>query len=202
MKNFYHELPLGYKAFKVIDAKDKKTILFFNFAAILMMALAAFPFIVLKPVDLSTDLLLPFILVLVTGMISYILFHELTHGLVYKFYTKQKLTFGLTLTVAFCGVPHVYVSKKVSLIAVLAPFVIYSVVLIPILLFMPANSIYLAFIFIFAMHFGGCVGDLYVALVLLRCKGNLLVNDTGPKQTFYRFEDHYDRTSLSSTMEI
>lgn len=195
MERFYEELPLGYKEFKVIDAKDKKTILLFNFAAILMMALAAFPFIIFKPVELTTDLLLPFILVLVTGMITYIILHELTHGLVYKFYTKQKLTFGLTLTVAFCGVPHIYISKKVSLIAVLAPFVIYSVVLIPILILMPANLIYLAFIFIFAMHFGGCVGDLYVTLILLRLKGNILMNDTGPKQTFYQLEEHNDSSN-------
>ena len=42
-------------------------------------------------------------------------------------------------------------------------------------------------LFMFAMHFGGCVGDLWVAYYLLfkhRDK-KILVNDTGPKQTFY-----------------
>jgi len=45
MKNYYHELPLGYKKIKVIDAKNRKTILLFNLAAILMLALAVFSLI-------------------------------------------------------------------------------------------------------------------------------------------------------------
>jgi len=191
MENFYYELPLGYEKFKVIDAKDKKTIIWFNLIAIFMMIIGALPFIALKPVAfIGIDLFLPFILVMILGMIAYIVLHELTHGLVYKIYTKQKLTFGFTLTVAFCGVPNIYVSKKISLLAVLAPFVIYSIILIPILILITPNLIYLAFIMLFAMHFGGCVGDLYVTYILLKSKGKVLMNDTGPKQTFYRLEEN------------
>ncbi|MDD4184002.1 MAG: DUF3267 domain-containing protein [Candidatus Izemoplasmatales bacterium] len=191
MENYYHELPEGYKAIKTIDAKDKKTIIWFNLVAIIMMVIAALPFLVLKPVDMSNrDMYIPFVLIVSIGMIAYIILHELTHGLIYKIYTKQKLTFGLTLFVAFCGVPNIYVSKKVSLVSVLAPFVLYSVILIPTLILMPANYLYLAFIIIFAVHFGGCVGDLYVTNVLLKLKGKILMNDTGPKQTFYQLDEN------------
>ena len=191
MENYYHELPEGYKAIKSIDAKDKKTIIWFNLVAIIMMVIAALPFLVLKPVDMSNrDMYIPFVLIVSIGMIAYIILHELTHGLIYKIYTKQKLTFGLTLFVAFCGVPNIYVSKKVSLVSVLAPFVLYSVILIPTLILMPANYLYLAFIIIFAVHFGGCVGDLYVTNVLLKFKGKVLMNDTGPKQTFYQLDEN------------
>jgi hypothetical protein len=191
MENYYHELPEGYKAIKSIDAKDKKTIIWFNLVAIIMMVIAALPFLVLKPVDMSNrDMYIPFVLIVSIGMIAYIILHELTHGLIYKIYTKQKLTFGLTLFVAFCGVPNIYVSKKVSLVSVLAPFVLYSVILIPTLILMPANYLYLAFIIIFAVHFGGCVGDLYVTNVLLKLKGKILMNDTGPKQTFYQLDEN------------
>ncbi len=51
MGNYYKELPSGYKEIKVIDAKNKKTIVIFNVVAILMMVLAAFPFLLLKPVE-------------------------------------------------------------------------------------------------------------------------------------------------------
>jgi len=191
MENYYHELPEGYKAIKSIDAKDKKTIIWFNLVAIIMMVIAALPFLVLKPVDMSNrDMYIPFVLIVSIGMIAYIILHELTHGLIYKIYTKQKLTFGLTLFVAFCGVPNIYVSKKVSLVSVLAPFVLYSVILIPTLILMSANYLYLAFIIIFAVHFGGCVGDLYVTNVLLKLKGKILMNDTGPKQTFYQLDEN------------
>lgn len=190
MEKYYNELPSGYKAYKVIDATNKKTIIWLNVIAIAMMILAIVPFIVLKPVDVSnTDLYLPFLIILLLGMFLYIVLHELTHGLVYKLYTKQKLTFGITLFVAFCGVPNIYVSKKVSLMAVLAPFVTYSIILIPIILIIPNNLIYLAFLMIFSIHFSGCVGDLYVTYILLNSKGAVLMNDTGPKQTFYRLEE-------------
>lgn len=190
MEKYYNELPSGYKAYKVIDATNKKTIIWLNVIAIAMMILAIVPFIVLKPVDVSnTDLYLPFLIILLLGMFLYIVLHELTHGLVYKLYTKQKLTFGITLFVAFCGVPNIYVSKKVSLMAVLAPFVTYSIILIPIILIIPNNLIYLAFLMIFSIHFSGCVGDLYVTYILLKSKGAVLMNDTGPKQTFYRLEE-------------
>jgi hypothetical protein len=94
--------------------------------------------------------------------------------------------------VAFCGVPNIYVSKKVSIMAVLAPFVTYSIILIPILILIPANLIYFALLMIFALHFSGCVGDLYVTYILLKSKGNILIlmNDTGPKQTFYKLEQN------------
>ncbi len=189
MENYYKELPFGYKEIKVIDAKNRKTIVLFNVVAILMMVLAAFPFLLLKPVELPMKVTLPFLLVLMIGMVSYIILHELTHGLVYKIYTKQKLTFGLTLSVAFCGVPNIYVSKKVALLSVLAPFVVFSILLIPILIGIPANSIYLALVFIFAIHFSGCVGDLYVTFTLVKLKGKVLMNDMGPKQTFYQLEE-------------
>lgn len=191
MEKFYKEIPDGYKEFKVIDAKNTKTILWFNVISLIMLVVAIVPFIILKPIDFSeTYLFIPFILIMGFGMIVYIILHELTHGLVYKLYTKQKLTFGLTLFVAYCGVPNIYVSKRVALASVLAPFVTYSIILIPILILMPANLIYLALLIIFGIHFSGCVGDLYVTYILVKTKGKVLMNDTGPKQTFYKLEEN------------
>lgn len=191
MERFYKELPEGYKVYKVIDAKNTKTILWFNIISLLMFFVAIIPFILLKQVQFSgLQLVIPFFLIIVFGMIIYIILHELTHGIVYKFYTKQKLTFGLTLFVAYCGVPNIYVNKKVALTSVLAPFVLYSIILIPILILIPANLIYLGLLLIFGVHFSGCVGDLYVTYILLKSKGKILMNDTGPKQTFYKYEEN------------
>ena len=50
---------------------------------------------------------------------------------------------------------------------------------------MPANMINLAILLVFGTHTSGCVGDLYGTIVLISLKGKLLMNDTGPKQTFY-----------------
>ena len=189
MNNFYTELPYGYKEYKVIDAENKKTMIWFTIVNILLTAAAIIPFIFVldvknlyeKPYKLAIILLVIFV-----GMIAYIVLHELTHGLFYKILTKQKLTYGFNFSVAFCGVPHIYVSKKTALFAVLAPFVIFTAILIPAIFLIPSDLFKLAVIIVFGIHFGGCVGDLYVTFILLKSKGDILMNDTGPKQTFYK----------------
>ena len=45
-----------------------------------------------------------------------------------KIFTKQKLTYGFSLTYAYCGVPNIYVRKKEAIIACLAPLVIFSII--------------------------------------------------------------------------
>jgi hypothetical protein len=191
MINYYNEIPIGYKVFKVIDAKNKKTIKWFNLISSFVFVFSIFPFVIIKPPDfLNVDSIFPFVLVTIVGVFAYIVLHELTHGIFYSLYTKQKLTFGFTKSVAFCGIPHIYITKKVSLIAGLAPFVVFNILLIPTLVLMPANDIYFALVLIFSFHFSGCIGDLYASYILLKSKSNILVNDTGPKMTFYKLEDN------------
>ena len=192
--NFCAELPQDYEQVKVIDAKNnKKFIIAMNAAAILMTLAVGFFAILLRfglPIDMEsvfsgpTELLVADVVFLVS-MVAYVILHELTHGIVYKVMTGQKLTFGLTLTVAFCGVPNIYVNRKTALVAVLAPFVLFSVIFIPLIAFLP-DPYALAAALVFAIHFGGCAGDLYDAILMIfGMKGQLLMRDTGPVQTFY-----------------
>lgn len=195
MKNYETELPQGYVLAKTIDAKaDKKVIIWFNVFAFLVVAVTTLAVFLayglnydkligaLEPAVLMLTALVFFVVV-----IAYVVLHELVHGIMYKALTKQKLTFGFTLSVAFCGVPNIYVYRKTALLAVLAPFAVF----LPIFTALPfALDLYvhklLAWI-LWGMHVGGCVGDLYVAFELLfkyRDK-TVLMNDTGPKQTFY-----------------
>lgn len=194
-KNFEFELPEGYKEVKVIDAKDKKTsIIFALLTTVIAFALIAiFEFIIIKINgidDINESLLLALFIYLIAYVV-YIVLHELTHGLAYKLLTKQKLTFGLTLTVAYCGVPNIYVYRKASMIAMLAPFVVFTFVLGIPMLFVKSFAIFTLFNLLFSCHLAGCVGDIYGTLVFLfkvRDK-NALVKDTGPKQTFYIKEE-------------
>ena len=187
MKNFYKELPVGYKEIKVIDAKDKKTIIIMYSLSIVLFLAAILPFFLLKPINISiensTDIIGPMVL-MIGGMFGYIILHELVHGFWYKILTKEKLTFGITLTVAFCGVPNIYVNKKTALLAITGPFLLFSLILIPILIIIPANLTYFVLVMIF-----GCSGDLYGTFYMLTQNNTLLMNDTGPKQTFYDIDN-------------
>ncbi len=185
MKNFERELPEGYEEALVVDAKNKKFSLIFNgislFVTIAFVLLGLF---IVKPTFSFKPLRL---FVYCGGMLGYIVLHELVHGVAYKALTKEKLTFGMTLTVAFCGVPQIYVYRKTALVALLAPFVVFSVVFGLCAALLPNGmDQFFAFVML-GLHVGGCSGDLYGAgLYLFKFKEpTVLMQDTGPKQTFY-----------------
>lgn len=198
MKCFEQELPQGYVAAKVVDANNKNTAVAFTVLS-LLIAVVVFvaTWLAIFGIQPIGDCLrqataegiqgiIP-LFVFLFAYLAYVVCHELVHGLCYKLFTKQKLTFGLTLAVAYCGVPNIYVYRTASLVAVLAPFVVFTpVFLIPALLL--ENAAYaLVFAALFAFHVGGCVGDLYCAILYLfkfRDKSTLM-RDTGPQQTFY-----------------
>ena len=195
MENYYRELPEGYREARVVDAKEKKTSVIFTVSSFVLTAMIILPILLtfgslrelFEEYGRKTMLLAD--LVFVLCMLSYIVLHELLHGAAYKSLTHQKLTFGITLTVAFCGVPDIYVSRKTALIALLTPFVTFSVILIPLTIwFYSFNMLYYLLCgILFAIHFGGCIGDLYMtALLVFRYRDpRTLVNDTGPRQTIY-----------------
>lgn len=189
--HYFYELPTGYKEDYVIDAKDKKIGLIFNLVCILVTIGVILIMYLLKGLELyiyvSKFNIFAYLVFLVTIFV-YLIFHELTHGLFYKIYTKEKLTFGLTLFVAFCGVPKIYVKKKAMMVTILAPFVVYTIVFGLICYLLRFNDLYyLLASCMLGIHVGGCVGDLYGFGVMLfkYHKKDILVNDTGPKQTFY-----------------
>ena len=192
MKHFETALPESYRQVYEIDAKDRKTAVILNVVATLLAVLVFLPFALalgfrgLFQMRNRGEILL-MLGIYLGGFIVYIVLHELVHGAAYKLLTHHKLTFGFALTVAYCGVPDIYVYRTASLIAILAPLVLFTVVFLPLALLMQTPALRLAFIMLFCSHVAGCVGDLYgTALMLFRFRDpKLLVRDTGPKQTYY-----------------
>lgn len=194
--NYEIILPEGYREDKVIDAKNITTAIVMNVIAFVLFVLVLGIGLVIlfatrfanhevKREVASTDLWI--LLGMILAMFLYIVLHELVHGLFYKLFTKQKLTFGLTLSCAFCGVPQVYTYKTCALITILAPFVVFHFVFILPMFWVTSPMFLISLLILEALHFSGCIGDLYCAsLILFKYKGKtILVNDTGPKQTFY-----------------
>ena len=196
MEKYYEkELPQNYKLVYSIDATSKKVGLIFTLAAfiilVIVMGICIIP-LVINNIDLIERndpkyAVTSFIFVI--AMLLYIVLHELVHGLAYKALTKQKLTFGFSWSCAFCGVPDIYCYRKTSLIALVAPLITFSIILIPLtIMFYFIDPIYYIFSsFILALHLSGCVGDIYMTILLLiKYKSpTTLINDTGPKQTIY-----------------
>lgn len=197
-ESFERELPNGYRQALYINAKETKFGIIFNLIAfaVLIVVMAAAFFALKLGGGLRADIFdmdLPQLIlaevVFIGSMLGYIVLHELVHGIAYKALTKEKLTFGISWSCAFCGVPSIYTYRRTALIAVIAPFAVFTLLLVPIiaLLYYLNPLYYLMVAFIFGLHLGGCSGDLYVTLLLLtKFKDKrVLMRDTGPEQFFY-----------------
>lgn len=195
-KNFEKELPEGYEQIYHINAREKRTALRFNLAAfaitIAVLIIGLIPIFITKaPEDFALGQLEGLIasLVFLLSMIVYIIGHELVHGIAYKALTREKLTFGISLSCAFCGVPSIYTYRKTALIALLAPFTVFTVALVGLCVGMYfIHPMYYAFaLYVLGMHAGACIGDLYMSMLCFtRFKSNdILMRDTGPEQFIY-----------------
>ena len=191
-KNFEKELPEGYREVFSIDAKNKKTALIMSLGAFLITAaLCVASWLIVRPYEQSPDHLIARYLILLVALAAYIILHELVHGLAYKLLTGQKLTFGITFSAAYCGVPDIFVYRKTALISLLAPFTVFSILFIALALILKDPWDRFAALIVFAIHAGGCIGDLYDTFIYLTKfrDPRTLMQDTGPKQTFYLPED-------------
>lgn len=190
MNKYYLELPENYELDKTIDMKKMSTNIFLNVLNILFVIISFLILIPLKFKEIKIDNLIELSIVMfiaLIGFIIYIVLHELTHGIFYKIFTKQKLTFGVSLTYAYCGVPNIYVRKKEAIIACLSPLIIFSIIFLTLIFILPPNYINLSIIILFSFHFGGCSGDIYLSLILLtKYDKDTYIKDTGPTQYIYK----------------
>lgn len=197
-QNFERELPQNYRQALYINAKNAKFGIVFNLIALLVMALVMTAAILILRFNgkLSSDILkieppklFVAYLVFFGSMFGYIVLHELVHGIAYKAMTGEKLSFGISWSCAFCGVPKIFTYRKTALISVVAPFAVFTLIFIPIVatLYFFSPLYFLIFAFIFGLHLGGCSGDLYVTYLFLTKFKNkkALMRDTGPEQFFY-----------------
>ena len=187
-KAFEPTLPEGYREALLIDAGNTKFGIIMNLAAVVIMILILVLTVPLLRLHSFTVLFsIPKLLLMMLLLIGYVVAHELVHGIAYKLMTGQKLTYGFSLTVAYCGVPDIYVYRRTALVSLLAPFTVFTLLFGSLMLFLHNPGWRLVFAFLLAIHIGGCVGDLYDTLLyLFRFRDpETLMNDTGPAQRFY-----------------
>ena len=210
--NFERSLPDGYKQVLHLSAKDVKVGILMNLGALVVTALAYLVLILpasalLLPRISATDGDVAFafvsgILIGAVAFLPFVVLHELIHGWAYKKKTGERLTFGISWSCAYCGVPNIYTYRATALYSLLAPMTLISaftllggLVCATVSLCLPAASaaqgvlvlLVGAFISVFACHLGGCVGDGYMALLFatkLR-DPRTLMRDTGPEQFAY-----------------
>lgn len=212
---FERELPEGYSERKHVNAKSVGFGLVMNLLAFMIFVVVAVPLVLLLNVraDALSDLNFVMIIGANVGIVAslvYLVLHELVHGWAYKRRTGEKLTFGLSWSCAYCGVPNIYTYRRAALFAVLAPFVFFSAVMICVgaasfavymcaasdIAIIAAALVFVANAVMFGLHLGGCSGDLYVTLLLLtKFKDDCaLMRDTGPEMFLYLPDSNTQQT--------
>lgn len=189
-KTFERSVPEGYREVYHIDAANKKTGVLMTLGSLFIAAILIFVFFkTAGKIDIDLSGLFKYYIVFLVSMIAYIVLHELTHGAVYKALTKEKLRFGITWSAAFCGVPDIYTYRSAALKSLVAPFALFTVILIPVLAWLRGFDAgwYIAVGVIFSLHVSGCVGDLFMTLLFLAKFKDpaTLMRDTGPEQWIY-----------------
>ena len=85
--------------------------------------------------------------------------------------------------------PNVYVYRRAAIIALMSPFILFTLLLLPLFIWTAFINPLLYFVtgVIFGLHVGGCSGDLYMFFLLIfKFKDReLLMRDTGPEQFLY-----------------
>lgn len=185
-KDYELSLPEGYEAVLTIDATDKKFALWMNLAAVIPLVpalIAALRMVRGRELTFFSQKMLGFL----GAMLVYIVLHELVHGIAYRALTHRKLSFGLKLTCAYCGVPDIYCYRRTAMISLLAPFTVFTILFAALALFLADPLLRACSVVLLGLHAGGCSGDLYDTwLYLTRFRDPLtLMRDTGPAQTFY-----------------
>lgn len=199
--NFEKDLPINHRQVMHINAKNAKFGLIFNLISLLvffLMGAIAFTSVLAnesKKEELIEDfysqplLFSLYAFLFILSMLIYIILHEITHGISYKILTGEKLTFGISWSCAFCGVPNIYVYRKTAIISSAAPLLIFTIILLPlsIAFYFINPMVYILLMLLFGLHLGGCSGDFYVILLMIfKFKDSkTLVRDTGPEQFFY-----------------
>lgn len=190
--SFYEEtLPEGYREALVIDAGSGKLSSKLKTITVLTDALlfGVIYFIYAKPRmdEIAADFSIIKCVGFIAAYILYIIMHELTHGIVYKLLTKQKLTFGFQPPVAYCGVPGIYAYRITALLSLLAPLTVFSILFAGTFFIVNDPFVKVLILALSALHLAGCVGDLYnIGLFLFKFKNAaVLRKDTGPKQIYY-----------------
>ena len=178
MKASYKDLPEKYKEIYSVNLqKNKKIALIINMAALIIASAMAIPAAFAVPITNLFDMsngILPYILkfaVLAVGSITYIILHELVHGITMKLFGTKKIKYGFTGLYAFAGSDDYY-SKIPYIVIALAPVILWGLVLLVLGLIVPPSWFWVVYI-IQISNISGAAGDFFVTA--LKCHPTFLL---------------------------
>ena len=187
------ELPQDYRAICAIDLqKNKKLALLVNGMALVIAALMVVPMHLTVSFatlfDMSRGMGAYFLRfgVLLVAIVTYMILHELVHGIVMKCCGTKQVKYGFTGIYAFAGSQDYYDKKSYITIA-LAPVIVWGLVLVVVQLLVSVEWLWVVYL-VQICNISGAAGDLYVTVRFSRLPFDILVQDYGVGMTVYSKE--------------
>ncbi len=194
--NAVQTLPENYRRSAGFSMKDRSMLLKMNIAGFFLLVLFGWLFtaaaVYLRPDEATTFLLLKWegvsgiltIAIVLALMFVTIVVHEAIHGLGFILLAKARPIFAFRGVYAFAAAPDWFIPRDPFLVIGLAPLVVISLVGVALMAIAPAAWI-APLVLVCVVNASGAVGDLWVAVLLLRHPPEALSNDTGDEITIY-----------------
>ena len=185
-------LPYGYQEIFSLDLQNgKKAPMFVNMIALSIAVIMFVPMNFFMPLTryLFFDMTKGFHfyilrwVVFILASLSYIILHELVHGMTMKYFGCQKVKYGFSGLYAYAGSEDFF-DKKSYIVIALAPVVLWGIVLLIINLLVPDEWIWIVYL-IQITNISGATGDFYVTVKFLKMPEDILVKDRGVSMTVY-----------------
>lgn len=180
-------LPRGYREVRRVDLmRNRKEAMLVNLLALAITgALIALGFVFCPPfveirIGIHTVFQMAF---LVIGVIAYMIFHELIHGVFMKAFSGRKPYYGFTGLYAYAG-SDAFFARKQYLVIAFAPVVILGVI-IAVLTTAFYETAFWPLYLIQIVNLSGAAGDLYVGFLIARAGNDIVVRDMGTDMSFY-----------------
>jgi hypothetical protein len=191
-------LPEGYILKGTLDlSRNTRALLGLNLVGVVLFFLFAWLFTALA-VQIRPDASAVFSVVEISGIWSFIrliliivllqvlmiVLHEGIHGLFFWIFTRARPRYAFKGLYAYASMTGWYFPRRQYLIACLAPLVVITLLGFLLITFIPATWI-LPVLVVMTLNAAGAVGDMAVAVWLIRAPAGCMANDQGDAFNLY-----------------
>lgn len=198
MPNASRVLPAHYTTAATVDiVNNLRLVLWLNVAGLGLFILSGLLFVrllyAMRPADtpavlsikIDSPAALLWILLLIVGSTAVmIILHEAVHGIIFWVITGEKPVFAFRGWYAYAAAPGWYLPRNAYLINSLAPLLLLTVIYLGLMAIIPAPAL-APLLLMVTLNTSGCIGDIVVALWLLRHPSETLAQDCGTAITLY-----------------
>ncbi len=180
-------LPNGYREVRRVDLmRNRKEAVIVNLLALLITgALAVLGFVFCPPfveITIGIHTIINMVIWMI-GIIAYMIFHELIHGVFMKTFSGKKPHYGFTGLYAYAG-SDAFFARKQYLVIAFAPVVILGLV-IRVLTIGFYEAAVCDLYLLHVVNLSGAAGDFYVGFLIARAGDDVIVQDMGTDMSFY-----------------